>query len=157
MGGKSSKKVYTDLTNAGVSPELATKLAKGAKLKGAAAKNFLKNNKLQNIQISGPQQKKLFKISYARQEAEAKRLTTKYYKTNWSSLNPKIQQIVTDMKFRGDLRPTSSSAAQKALEAAVKENNLQKFKEVLSNKKYWKNVPKDRFDRRVKFLEQKSG
>ena len=42
MGGKSSKKVYTDLTNAGVSPELATKLAKGAKLKGAAAKNFLK-------------------------------------------------------------------------------------------------------------------
>ena len=42
MGGKSSKKVYTDLTNAGVSPDLATKLAKGAKLKGTAAKNFLK-------------------------------------------------------------------------------------------------------------------
>ena len=87
-------------------------------------------NHLNNVEITERQQKELFKISYAREEAEAKRVTTKYYKTNWKSLNPKIQEILIDMKYRGDLRPTSSSAAQKALKAAVKENNLQKFKQV---------------------------
>ena len=87
-------------------------------------------NHLNNVEITGNQQKELFKISYARQESVAKRVTTKYYKTTWRSLNPKIQEILTDMKYRGDLRPTSSTAAQKALKAAVKENNLQKFKQV---------------------------
>jgi len=38
----------------------------------------------------------------------------------------------------------------------VKKNDLEKFKQVLSNRLYWKNVPIDRFDRRVKFLEGKS-
>ena len=83
-----------------------------------------------NVEITGLQQKNLFKISYGRQEAEAKRLTQKYYKTNWNSLNSKMQQILVDLKFRGDLRPTSSAAGQRALAKAVEENNMQKFKEV---------------------------
>ena len=92
---------------------------------------FVQNNKLNGIEITGQQQKELFKISYGRQEAVANRVTTKYYKTNWNSLKPQIKEILTDLKYRGDLRPTSSSAVQKALKTAVKENNLQKFKQVM--------------------------
>lgn len=42
MGGKSKEQIIKDLTKAGVSKEMATKLAAGAKLKGKAAKEFLK-------------------------------------------------------------------------------------------------------------------
>ena len=119
--------------------------------------SFRLQNNLNNYVLNRQQQKKLFQISYSRQESEAKRLTNKYYKTNWSNLNSKIKQVLTDMKFRGDLRPTSSKAGQVALKKAVKANNVEQVKKVLSNKNYWKNVPKDRFERRVKFLNQNSG
>ena len=72
----------------------------------------------------------MFEISYARREAEAKRLTTKYYDTNWNSLNPTIQEVLIDMVFRGDLRPTVNSLAQNELRDAVKKNDLEKFKQV---------------------------
>ena len=42
LGQKSKKQIIKDLTGAGVSKELATKLAEGAKLKGQQARNFLK-------------------------------------------------------------------------------------------------------------------
>ena len=42
MGQKSKQQVIKDLTKAGVSKELAQKLAAGAKLKGRSAKEFLK-------------------------------------------------------------------------------------------------------------------
>ncbi len=86
---------------------------------------------MQNVQITGKQQKSLFKISYGRQEKETKRLVTKYYKSSWSSINPKIQQVLTDMKYRGDLLPRSNSAGQKALKAAVKANNLKEVEKVV--------------------------
>jgi len=156
MGLKSVVQIATDLLQAGLSSGLAKLFSKGAGLKGQSATEFLEKNKLQNIELTEEQQKKLFEISYARHEAEAKRLTKKYYKTTWNSLNPMIQQVLTDMVFRGDLRPTKNSLAQNELRNAVKKNDLEKFKQVLSNRLYWKNVPIDRFDRRVKFLEGKS-
>ena len=42
MGQKSKKQIIKDLTNAGVSKEMAKKLAEGASLKGKKAKEFLK-------------------------------------------------------------------------------------------------------------------
>ena len=42
-----------------------------------------------------------------------------------------IQQVLTDMVFRGDLRPTKNSLAQNELRNAVKKNDLEKFKQVI--------------------------
>ena len=42
MGQKSKKQIIKDLTKAGVSKEMAKKLAEGASLKGKKAKEFLK-------------------------------------------------------------------------------------------------------------------
>ena len=42
MGQKSKQQVINDLTKVGISKELATKLAGGAKLKGQSAKEYLK-------------------------------------------------------------------------------------------------------------------
>eukprot|EP00794_Sanderia_malayensis_P007222 gene7222-8030_t len=156
MKHKSQKQVIKDLTKAGVSKTLATKFSKGAGLSGKKATDFLKKNHLQGVTITGQQQKSLFKISYGRQEAEAKRLVNKYYKTNWSSTNSKIQQVLTDMKYRGDLLPRSNKAGQKALKKAVEANSVAEVKKVISNRNYWKNVPKDRFQRRVDFLKKKT-
>ena len=45
-------------------------------------------------------------------------------------MNPKIKEVLVDLKYRGDLLPRSTKAGQKALKAAVEANNLKKFKEV---------------------------
>eukprot|EP00112_Aurelia_sp_Birch-Aquarium-sp1_P004175 Seg1473.4 transcript_id=Seg1473.4/GoldUCD/mRNA.D3Y31 product="hypothetical protein" protein_id=Seg1473.4/GoldUCD/D3Y31 len=163
MGKRTKKEIIDDLTKAGVAKETAKKLAESAGLTGKKAKKFLQNLKknstgnetLDEFELTREQQKKLFEITYAREEAETKRLVKKYYNIEWKRLHPKIQQILVDLKFRGDFRPTSKAEGQRALKAAVEANDLEEFKKVMANKKYWKHVPKDRFERRNKFLNGK--
>ena len=85
---------------------------------------------LGKFEITKQQQRKLFDKTYSEQQNEAKRLSSKYFKTNWDSLNPKIQEVLTDLKYRGDFLPTSTSAAQQKLKEAVQKNDLSKMKEV---------------------------
>ena len=93
-------------------------------------KNSTGNETLDEFELTREQQKKLFEITYAREEAETKRLVKKYFNIEWKKLHPKIQQILVDLKFRGDFRPTSKAKGQKALKAAVEANDLEKFKKV---------------------------
>ena len=92
--------------------------------------------KKEDFELTREQQKKLFEITYAREEAETKRLVKKYFDIEWTTLNPKIQQILVDLKFRGDFLPTSKSEGQRALKAAVEANNLEEFKKVHSRYTY---------------------
>ena len=96
-------------------------------------KNSTGNETLDEFELTREQQKKLFEITYAREEAETKRLVKKYFNIEWKKLHPKIQQILVDLKFRGDFRPTSKAEGQKALKAAVEANDLEKFKKVFLN------------------------
>ena len=86
--------------------------------------------KKDDFELTREQQKKLFEITYAREEAETKRLVKKYFDVEWATLQSKIQQILVDLKFRGDFLPTSTSEGQRALKAAVEANDLEAFKKV---------------------------
>ena len=91
---------------------------------------MLQKLKKEDFELTREQQKKLFEITYAREEAETKRLVKKYFNIEWEKLHPKIQQILVDLKFRGDFLPTSKAEGHKALKAAVEANDLEAFKKV---------------------------
>ena len=73
-----------------------------------------------------------------------------YGKTDWDKLNSNIKDIVVDLKFRGDY----TGSTRKLIQKSIADNDLAAFKKVLKEKTNWSNVPQDRFDRRVTFLDK---
>ena len=70
-----------------------------------------------------------------------------YGKTDWGRLNPKIKKVVVDLRYRGDYKPETRRKIQKA----IADNDLQSFKNLMSDKDFWvkkMGVPEDRFKRR---------
>ena len=155
MGGKSSAKIVIDLTTAGVDAKDAAKVSKAAGLRGEAAKKFITDNGLKTWEITPEAQVLLFEITYRAEAAEAERLCTKadvvtaFGKVEWAKLEPAIQDMLVDLKFRGDY----TGGARKKIQKHVVANDLEAFAAELGKKANWPNVPKDRFDRRVAFLQ----
>ena len=76
-----------------------------------------------------------------------------YGKTDWDGLNRKIKDVVVDLRYRGDYTSTTRKKVQKA----IANNGLEEF--TMSDRDYWvgeRGVPKDRFKRRKKALEDAS-
>jgi len=155
MSAKLPGKIIGDLTAAGVPKEMAEKLSQAAGLVGADAEKYLTDNKLSDVEITVVAQKSLFEITYRDEAAEAKRLASKqdvvakYGKCDWDKLDPAIEQMLVDLKFRGDY----TGGARALIQSAVVANDLEAFAKAMSEKSNWPNVPKDRFDRRVRFLD----
>lgn len=105
------------------------------------------------------QQKQLFTKTYNSMADDAKRIATKsdvvkkYGKTNWNGLNDGIKDAVVDLRYRGDYTP----ATRRKIQSAIAANDLKKFTKLMSDEDYWvkeRGVPKDRFERRKKALEE---
>jgi hypothetical protein len=156
MKEKSQKKISEDLVAAGISQTQADIIKKAAGLSGNAAKFFVVENDLLDFQITPEQQLALFKISYDEQAAEVKRISSlsknekDYGAVDWSNLNTAIKDITVDLKFRGDY----TTDARKIIQTSIAGNDLKEFKKLLKDSSNWSNVPKDRFDRRVSFLDK---
>jgi hypothetical protein len=168
---KSPEQIKGDLIAAGLSQEDAEEYAKaGCKVmpKGACepqftgekAREYIRESQDKLVEITPEQQKKLFEITYLELEEDVKRTSNKddtkdkYGEVNFKTLNPKIKDILVDLRFRGDYTPKSRELIQKH---AVN-NNLSAFREAMKSK-YWTDrsqnptpVPKDRFNRRIEFL-----
>jgi hypothetical protein len=155
MKEKTSGTIVNDLTSAGVSLENATTISKAAGKKGAEAKKFIVDNKLEDFEISQVGQKALFEISYAEKSTDAERLAAKqdvkelYGITDWENLDPAILDIIVDMHFRGDY----AGGARKKIQKYIVANDLEGFAKTMGDAANWPNVPQDRFNRRKKFLE----
>lgn len=155
MKSRTSSGVLVDLLRAGVPRADAERLARGAGLHGEAAKRFLRENGLGEFEISPAAQRKLFEIAYEAEAAEARRLATKedvrakYGEVDWERLDPAIREMLIDMKFRGDYTPGARAKIQKLVVA----NDLEGFARDLADRANWPDVPKDRFERRKRFLE----
>jgi hypothetical protein len=138
-----------------VSLEDATKISKAAGKSGADARKFITDNKLETFEITPAVQKALFELTYTSLSADTQRLATKadvvaaYGNTDWDKLDPAIQDILIDLRFRGDYTGDARAIIQKYVSA----NDLDGFTKVMSDKDNWKNVPADRFKRRKEFLE----
>ena len=108
---------------------------------------------MQSVVITRRQQKRLFQITYRQEAKEAKRLVNKYYKIKWGPLRKKIKDVLVDLKYRGDFRPTRSTETMKKLKAAVKRNSLRDLQKLMGDEDLWPNVPYDRFKRRRDYLK----
>ena len=155
MKEKTAKKIEADMKGAGVAEKDAKVFARSAGLSGTAAEKFLADHKLELVEISKEQQKKLFVATYDELEADVKRIcakddvVAKYGNTDWDKLNVKIREVLVDLRYRGDYHTESRMKIQ----ALVAKNDLPGFTKVLSDKEAWKGVPKDRFERRKTYLE----
>ncbi|CAB4005151.1 Hypothetical predicted protein [Paramuricea clavata] len=152
MKDKPKKQIEKDLREAGICK--AKLLSCAAGLRGKAAKKFIKDNKLENFEITPCQQKKLFEITYKAMEKDVRRIVNKkdvvelYGKTDWNKLLPAIKEILIDLRFRGDYTPET----RKIIQRAVAKNDLKTFTALMKDRNNWKNVPKHRFERRVNYL-----
>ncbi len=157
MKMKSSSKVQQDLITSGVKIADAKLLAKAASLYGSLAKSFIVTNKLEKYEITQQQQVNLFNISYAEEEAEAKRLCAKedvvkkYGRYDWVKLDSAIKEILVDLKFRGDY----TGSTRKFIQPYVVSNDTKGFLKILCDKTKWakQRVPIDRFQRRITFFK----
>ncbi|MGF1836407.1 pesticin C-terminus-like muramidase [Photobacterium sanguinicancri] len=152
---KKSALIRKDLAAAGLKPEVISKLASAVGLKGKQAKQFIIDSDLVDYQVTVDAQRKLFKISYDFEASEVKRICTKsdvvkkYGNTDWGKLDFIIKEITIDLKFRGDYTP----AAREYLQETIANNDLESFKRVITNRSLWANVPGDRFNKRVKYVQ----
>jgi hypothetical protein len=71
-----------------------------------------------------------------------------YGALNWDAIDPKIQDMIVDLRYRGDYTPTSRILVQRHFV----QNNRAELKSVMSNQNNWSNVPLDRFARRKNYL-----
>ena len=113
----------------------------------------MQDKNLESYVLSRYHQKGLFMISYYQEAKETKRLVNRYYKIKWGPLKKKIKEILVDLKYRGDFRPTRSTVAMNQLKAAVKKNSIRDLKKVMESRSFWAKVPYDRFKRRRDYLK----
>lgn len=148
MGAKSAGQIATDLVRAGVELTTARTIANAASLRGAEAKKFIEDNQLASFEITAEAQKKLFETSYEQEAASAKavceRARSRYGTCDWA-LYPAIQELVVDLKYRGDYTPRSREIIQQHIVA----NDLEGLTRALADRTNWSNVPADRFNRRA--------
>lgn len=131
---KDIKKIYKDLTSVGI--EQAPHFAMGSRLKGNEAKKFISDVEhllavMERSSIITPaQQKDLFLLSYKEAEDDVFRICRKsdvvkvYGATNWFTLNPKIKDVLIDLRFRGDYTPKT----RKLVQPWVALNDIKMFK-----------------------------
>jgi hypothetical protein len=154
MKEKMPSQIIEDLTSSWVDENTAQQMAKGFHLDGIRADHFVRENR--NLIISPQSQLQLFYISYAFEEKKVKDIcakretSTKYGDVNWDSLHQGIKEMLVDLKFRGDYTPEIRTHIQQY----VAQNNLEEFSKIICDKKYWSNVPDDRFNRRCIFMSK---
>lgn len=156
MKHRSEQEVIDDLCECGVGVARAKKLATSAGLAGDQAKDHRHKHKLKEEKISRRQQKDLFNMIYAEMEADVLRIcnkadvVAKYGKTAWERLDPRLRDLVVDLRYRGDYHPRSRERVQPVLVAG----DVEAMAELMADKGYWDKfgVPADRFRRRKAYL-----
>lgn len=150
MKERSQNEIEEDLVNSGLERSDSGLLAKAAGLFGPEAEDFIGDNNLQSFEISTSVQEGLFSICYEDILKDVKRICDKpdcieiYGEVSWDVLDPKIQEVLVDLRFRGDYTPSSRKHIQKY----VASNDLALFSILIKDRSLWRNVPRDRFRRR---------
>ena len=154
MGAKTAAQITTDLVTAGVELAMAKTLSGAATLRGANAKKFITDKKLEKFEITELSQQKLFEITYASEESTARGVCERdkrFGTSEWDKLHPGIQEMIVDLKYRGDYTVDTRKYVQPFIVA----NDLAGFAKAIADEKYWtdRGVPLDRFKRRKAFME----
>lgn len=151
--------VRTDLESVGISEPLLSWLSGSKGLTKTSARDYLNsaNVEIRSTRITRKQQHELFVFVYDLMEKDVRRICEKrdvietYGVTNWGSLNPKIKDMLVDLRYRGDYTPNIRSLLQEH----VANNDIARFSSVIKNRSNWpENLPSDRFSRRSRYLDE---
>ncbi len=140
MGFRAPQQVIRELTVAGMSEGDAGFLARGAGKRGVAAAQFVAAHRAQAPVMSLEVQKALFeRITTPQMIGDIRRIFNKpdtvaaYGRANWDALSPTAQEIVFDLRYRGDYTPRTRQVIQPALAA----RDYDKLKAIMNDTAYW--------------------
>lgn len=142
-----------DLSLAGVGEPLFSWLIKAKHLRGDAARAYYRTAP-QNVReyvITRKQQFELFVRVYEdlkNNVIDISRRQKGYAPLDWDSLDSRVQDVVVDLRYRGDYHDKTRSFVQKPFV----ENDVSALRSALENKENWPGVPDDRYRRRAGFL-----
>ncbi len=164
LGQRSPKEVTGHMTAAGIPAATIEAYVKACGKTGTAARDYLRAHARELPGINQEQQNLLFQVAYNKLAADVVRISDNYAKTkgdadpkkekedfaiDWAALNPAIRDILIDLRFRGDYTPHTRTRVQPLAIA----NDLPGMLTLMKDKGFWSSVPKDRFEKRVAFLE----
>jgi hypothetical protein len=140
MGLRSYQQVVRELTAAGMSQRDAQLLAHGAGKRGSAAAEFVAAHKATAPVMSLEVQKKLFEdVTTPQMINDIQRIFKKpetvaaYGRIDWSDLSPAAQELVFDLRYRGDYTPRTRQVLQPALVSG----DYQRLKAIMNDTRYW--------------------
>lgn len=162
LGGRTKISVLMTLKTVGIENNKSEAIASGAGLKGCAAYNFVLKNRDRINEITEQQQLNLFVLTYRELKKDVERICKKQQNIRdfhpdpntsptlaWDGIPDKIKEILIDLRYRGDYDPRARHYIQKM----AYEGDLEGFGKALSDRSFWRDVPDDRFKRRVDHYE----
>lgn len=164
VGERTRTEVIGHMTAAGIPLSTAEAYAGACGKTHEAARNYLREHGDDLPGITLEQQNALFQVAYNQLAADVVRISDQYattlqernprrekgdFEVDFEKVNPAIRDMLIDLRFRGDYIPATRSRVQPCAIA----NDLPALLKVMRDRDFWASVPKDRFDRRVAFLE----
>jgi hypothetical protein len=155
--GQRGSTLANDLAEVGITGEFYEWLIGAGGLRGDAARKYLENasQEIRQTKITRRQQYDLFLPIYDYMKNEVIRISAisenvEYYGgLVWDRLDPRIQDMVIDLIYRGDYTPSTREYIQEA----IVNNDMAAFRVALANRTVWlKNLPEDRFQRRINYV-----
>lgn len=154
MGQRTRLQVLSELRYAGVSEQDAVFLAGAAGVRGESAGRFVQASLGNSPVLSLPSQRRLFEVVTTPEVLfDIKRILAKpdlqkrYGAVSWTELTPMAQEVVFDLRYRGDYTPKTRERLQPILVA----RDDAKLLDLLGDTGYWKaqNVPESRVEARL--------
>lgn len=160
MGQRTRLQILSELRHAGMGESEAAFLSGAAGLRGESARRFVATKSIEAPTISLPAQRALFEtITTPEVVADIKRILAKpdvqatYGSVTWEELHPLAQELVFDLRYRGDYTPET----RRRLQPAIVSGNLELLATVVEDRQYWAShkVPAERIEARVSMLQHR--
>lgn len=154
MGSRTRLQVISELTYAGMSPNDAAFYGDAAGLRGESAARFVRSHVGGSPILSLPTQRKLFEeVTATETLADVRRilakpdLQSKYGIVTWEGLSSYAQEILFDLRYRGDYTPETRTRIQPLLVSG----NDAALQAVMNDVPYWSRlgVPAERIRERA--------
>ena len=164
LGQHTAAKIVADFRAAGISEAVAHEYATAKGLTGPRAAAWLAKHRASLAEITPEQQEALFRATYQEHLEDVEGISGRYaastakarhgheadFDIDFSRLDPVIKDILVDLRYRGDYTHDTRIHVQPPAIA----NDLAALARVMADRSKWSRVPKDRFDRRNRYLQQ---
>lgn len=158
MGRRTRLQVLHELTISRVPAAQAALLSLAAGLRGESARRFVESNQAAIPMISLEAQKTLFTqvttpevIHDIKRILASKSVRAKYGETTWQELCPQVQELLFDLRYRGDYTPET----REVLQPLISRNDIQGLAAVMRDSNFWTGlgVPAERVAQRAAIFD----